>query len=181
MKQNIEQNPFWALTHSTQPKKRTPRLYVKPYCLRVFENEFFRKHYEPPLDVVPLECRVKTKFSDDTANHLTMAICAWLDTHGHFSARINTTGQYDPKTKSWRRSGSTVGMADVSAVIHGRHVSFEIKIGNDRPRAEQLNVQKQIVAAGGIYEFVHSFEEFLHILNKHGLIEKHEFVKYFEQ
>ena len=52
-------------------------------------------------------------------------------------------------------------MADISAIVAGKAVQIEIKAGTDRPRADQLRVQAQYRAAGGIYEFVHNFAEYL--------------------
>jgi hypothetical protein len=52
-------------------------------------------------------------------------------------------------------------MADITAVVNGRHVSIEVKTGRDKPRPEQMNVKRQIEDAGGIYIFVRTFEDFL--------------------
>jgi predicted transcriptional regulator len=52
-------------------------------------------------------------------------------------------------------------MADITAVVNGRHVSIEVKTGRDKPRLEQMKVKRQIEHTGGIYIFAHSFDEFL--------------------
>ena len=52
-------------------------------------------------------------------------------------------------------------MADLTAVISGKHVSIEVKAGKDKPRPDQLKVQAQIESAGGTYIFIHSFDDFL--------------------
>jgi hypothetical protein len=52
-------------------------------------------------------------------------------------------------------------MADITAVVNGRHVSIEVKAGGDKPRPEQMKVKRQIEHAGGMYIFVHSFDDFL--------------------
>lgn len=165
--------------------KKTPakpaQRYVKPLCLRVFENEYNAHHYTGRMANIPVECRAMYRFSDKTANDLTKAIVAWLNSHGAFGARVNTTGVFDAAAQRYRYSGATNGMADVTAIVQGKHVSLEIKHGNDKPRAAQLQVQTQVRAAGGIYEFVHTFEEFLKLMHGHGLIETTLFNTYFEE
>jgi Holliday junction resolvase len=52
-------------------------------------------------------------------------------------------------------------MADITAVVNGKHVSIEVKTGRDKPRPEQMKVKQQIEHAGGIYIFVRTFEDFL--------------------
>jgi hypothetical protein len=52
-------------------------------------------------------------------------------------------------------------MADITAVVNGRHVSIEVKTGRDKPQPEQMKMKSQIEHAGGMYIFVHSFDEFL--------------------
>jgi hypothetical protein len=43
---------------------------------------------------------------------------------------------------------------------------IEIKTGKDKPRLEQLAEQHRERQAGGIYEFVHSPEEFFMLFDK---------------
>jgi hypothetical protein len=52
-------------------------------------------------------------------------------------------------------------VADVVACINGRHVEIEVKAGSDKPRIEQLQRQQEIKRAGGVYEFIHSTDEFI--------------------
>ncbi|MBR1564759.1 MAG: hypothetical protein IJ650_05370 [Paludibacteraceae bacterium] len=115
--------------------------------------------------MIPPECRVRTSFSDKTANQLTAAIIAHLEYKGHFAARVNTTGVYDSKRGVYRRTNARKGMADVSAIINGKSVQLEVKAGKDRPRTDQLQVQCEVRAAGGIYEFIHTFAEYIALYN----------------
>lgn len=133
--------------------------------LAAFEDEYNAVHYAN-LANVPPECRVRKTFSDKDANSLTRAIIAHLQLHGHFAARVNTTGIFDSRRAVYRQTNARRGMADVSAVINGRAVQFEIKAGNDRPRTEQLQVRAEVQAAGGIYEFVHTFAEYIAIYDQ---------------
>jgi hypothetical protein len=57
-------------------------------------------------------------------------------------------------------SATRKGTADISATVKGKSVMIEIKVGKDKPRPEQLAEQQRERQAGGIYEFVHTPEEF---------------------
>jgi hypothetical protein len=146
---------------STLPPRKTPKArYNKPDSVKAFEkqyNEWFFKGKNLPYTWAH-------KFRDDTANELTKLICAWCKVNGYFAGRVNTTGIYDVKRGMYRTTGARKGMADITAVIAGKHVSIEIKAGRDRPRPEQLKVQQEVQAAGGVYLFIHSFDEFLNYL-----------------
>lgn len=88
-------------------------------------------------------------------------IAAWFRMNGGIANRVNTTGIYNPHTKTFRRSGATIGAADINAVYNGKSIQIEVKAGKDRPREEQLKQQELFRAAGAIYEFVPNFDEFL--------------------
>lgn len=144
-------------------KKRAQ--YIKPAALVEFENEYNAHAYDK-LPNIPPECRVRTVFRDDTANGLTRAIIAHLRFHGHFAARVNVTGIYDRRRGAYRTTSGRKGMADINAVINGRAVQFEIKAGADRPRSDQMQVQREVQAAGGVYEFVHNFTEYAELYSR---------------
>lgn len=139
--------------------------YQKPPELVAFEREYNAHKYDHK-QIIPPHCRVKTHFSDKTANDLTRAIITHLEYYGYFAARVNTTGIYDAGRRQFRTTGARRGIADVSAVINGRSVQLEIKAGKDKPRADQLRVQSEVRQAGGIYEFVHNFAEYIAIFNE---------------
>lgn len=156
---------FGAPDAAAKGPKKTKKPYTKPAALVEFENEY-NKARAAKLAKIPPECRVRVTFRDNTANGLTRAIIAHLQMHGHFAGRVNTTGVYDQRRGLWRATSARRGMADISAVINGRSVQFEIKAGNDRPRSDQLQVQADVRAAGGVYEFVHNFTEYIELYNK---------------
>ncbi len=81
--------------------------------------------------------------------------------NGCFGARINTQGNYNAKIGKFVRSGSTKGLADINAVVKGKSISIEVKIGKDKIRESQLKVKREIEAAGGVYLIVRSFDDFL--------------------
>ena len=140
-------------------KKKQPKTrYVKPQSLKELETLNFKAKQEkyPGNPAV-----IKPSYRDDSANELTRSISAWLKLNGHFAARINTMGTYSTKLGKYIRSGSKKGMADLTAVVNGKHVSIEIKIGRDKMRPDQLRVKAEVEGAGGRYLVVHSFDDFL--------------------
>jgi VRR-NUC domain. len=153
---DIEQ--FVEYLREKKPKRKPKAPYRKPDSVKELEQLYFeQKRMRNPDMPFP----VKTKFRDDSANGLTRCITAWLQLHGYFAGRVNTTGTYNQKLGRYIYSGSKRGMADVTAVINGRHVSIEIKYGKDRIRPEQLKVKKEIEAAGGVYIIASSFDGFV--------------------
>ena len=151
-----------------QPQQRQPKAhgrYIKPVELQSFEREYNLRAYDN-MPNVPEYARVRTRFRDDTANELTKAILAHLKYTGNFGARVNTTGVYDSRRGMYRQTNARKGMADISAVIAGKPVQIEIKAGKDRARTDQLSVQAEYRAAGGIYEFVHNFPEYISMYNR---------------
>lgn len=161
------QDELRALLAAEDSKRKKPSgvRYVKPESIKAFEQELFEADCRkfPRIDPAYI---ARTKFEDKTANGLTNLICKWINFHGGNARRVNTGGIYNPKTKKYRFSGATNGAADISATWHGKSLQIEIKAGKDRPREDQLKQQERERAAGGIYEFVHNFDEFLQIISK---------------
>lgn len=118
----------------------------------------------------------KTKFTDSTANGLTKCIVVWLQCNGWQAERISNTGRYIDNSKivdnimgHKKKIGSgkfipgsgTNGTADISATIKGRSVKLEVKIGKDRQSDVQKEYQDNIIKAGGIYEIITDFDQFM--------------------
>ena len=162
MNEEDVKNFFEYLRQPKQKPQRKP-LYRKPETVRQLEAAVFAKEKAIKPDNPAI---YKTSFRDDTANGLTACVVAWLKYHGYFAGRVNTTGTYSHKLGRYIHSGSRKGMADVTAVINGRHVSIEIKIGRDRLRPEQLKVKNEVEQAGGCYIVAASFDNFLEQANK---------------
>lgn len=112
-----------------------------------------------------------------TANGLTKFICNFLMWNKWRATRVNVQGrlvdglQRQPSgtvltTKKWIPSTTRRGTADISATIAGRSVMIEIKVGNDKPSEYQLAEQRLERAAGGIYEFVSTPEQFFELYDK---------------
>jgi hypothetical protein len=103
---------------------------------------------------------LSTQFPDTrTANGLTMFVIKFLTYAGHRATRIASSGRmigrkYIPGT-------TRKGTADISATIRGRAVMIEIKVGKDKPSEYQLREQELERNSGGVYEFIHTPEEFI--------------------
>lgn len=157
---------------STKPRK--PR-YKKPQAVRELEElaDIANAKAHPHM---PEKYLAKAKYRDDSANGLTRCIIDFIRLHGGQAERINTTGvPLDTRREvtdilghrrtigsiEWRPSGSTVGSADISAIINGRSAKIEVKIGKDRQSEAQKAYQKEVEAAGGIYYIAKNFTLFV--------------------
>lgn len=109
---------------------------------------------------VPEHALFKTKYSEKTANALTKAIHDLITFDGGFITRVNVQGQYSEKLKTWTKSTTKRGMSDLVAVVNGKFLAVEVKIGKDRQSNFQKEVSKQINQSGGNYVIANSFTEF---------------------
>jgi hypothetical protein len=124
---------------------------------------------------LPEPVRTCPKWTDRTAGGLQTMIQDFLRLNGWQCERISVTGRYIDSTRivtdvigrqrrvgsgQWIRPSMQPGTADLSAVIQGRAVKIEIKIGNDRQSEAQKRYQAQIERAGGIYLIIGSFQAF---------------------
>jgi hypothetical protein len=87
-----------------------------------------------------------------TANGLTTFIIAFITWNGGNATRVNVMGR--KVGNKWIKSTTRKGTADVTATIRGRSCKFEVKVGRDKPRPEQLAEQTRERAAHGVYEFI---------------------------
>jgi len=93
------------------------------------------------------------------ANGLTQAIVRFILWNGYRATRISSSGRV---VKGKYIPGATRrGQSDISATLKGRSVQIEIKINKDKPSEHQLREQMLEEKAGGVYIFIHNFEEFL--------------------
>jgi hypothetical protein len=97
------------------------------------------------------------------SNGLTTFIINFLNWSGYRATRINTMGRM--VGGRWIHSTTRKGSADISSTIKGRSVMWEVKVGRDRPRPEQLAEQAKERAAGGMYEFISTPEQFFAIFD----------------
>lgn len=102
-------------------------------------------------------------YKDNTANGLQRCIRDFLVYSGHDCQRHNVQGQLR-KIKGvmkYTKSSSRKGSADQFAIIAGRHISIETKIGKDTVKEEQHAEKQRIERAGGIYIIARNMENFL--------------------
>jgi len=153
-----ELRDFLTQQYQAKPKRRDKIPYRKPESVKELERLVFeQKQILNPEIPYP----VKRLFRDDSANGLTKCIVAWLQLHGYFGARVNVGGTYSTRLCKYIHSGSRRGMADITSIINGRHVSIEIKHGCDRMRPEQMKVRREFENSGGIYIVASTFDNFL--------------------
>lgn len=108
----------------------------------------------------------------NTSNGLTTFIINFITWNGYRATRINVSGRLIEapqrqesgivlKTKKYMYSATRKGSADVSSTIKGKSYMFEIKIGADKPRPDQLKEQERERRAGGEYLFIKTVHDFL--------------------
>ena len=102
------------------------------------------------------------RVDDGTANGLTRCVLNLLRLKNHHGERINTTG-ISTQTKDgirWRATNNTIGSADIHALINGRAVYIEVKIGRDTQSEAQKEYQKSVEDSGGLYWIIKNFNQF---------------------
>jgi hypothetical protein len=139
-------------------------------------NALYLEHQRNKNPNIPEYGRLKYARTDKTANGLTRMIIDWITWNGGQAERINTMGRYvAPQTifnevlgkeqtvgkGSWIKGTGTRGSADISAVVRGRSVKIEVKIGKDRQSEHQKKYEHQITSAGGVYVIARTFEQFV--------------------
>ena len=123
---------------------------------------------------MPPEYIVRTKYTDKTANSLTKAIVKWINLNGYQAERISTSGRWVDNSKvvtdvlgnqkkigsgKYIKGSGTKGSADISATIKGRSIKIEVKM-KDKQSEAQVEYQKAIERAGGIYFIAKDFDSF---------------------
>ena len=98
------------------------------------------------------------------ANGLTLAICNFVNWNGYRATRISTTGRQ--VGGKWIYGTTRKGTADISITLKGFAIQAEIKVGADRPSEYQLKEQAKERAAGGVYEFFSTMEQFIEFYDK---------------
>jgi hypothetical protein len=136
-------------------------------------SELDYQHKREKFRTVPEHAITRTRFSDKTSAGLTQCILRWLTLHGHYGVRINTMGRKLKDTVivdvigrsrtlpgKWVPGTTHRGTADIHAVISGKHISIEIKVGRDIVSPHQHKTKDAIEKCGGTYLIIHSLEEF---------------------
>lgn len=110
---------------------------------------------------VTADPKPRPKRQKTPTNSLTARIVYYVESCGGCAMRINVAGIYRPELGGYIKSGSTIGVPDLICVYNGRFVGIEIKTGVDVQSTSQINIQKEIENAKGIYIVARDFESFL--------------------
>jgi hypothetical protein len=153
----MKQQPEWKLRYCEAHKINHARKYPQAH-----KDGF----YSPP-----------TMPKYKTANGLTKLICNFLLWSGSHATRIASSGRIvdaverQPSgtmltVKKYIPGTTRKGTSDIKAIIKGRAVDIEIKIGNDRASEFQIREQQLVRNAGGIYEFIKTPEQFFELYDR---------------
>ncbi len=111
-------------------------------------------------------------YTDKTANGLTKCIIDYITFRGGYANRINTQGQarkerinlafgnYRDKI-TFTPSTTNKGSADIRALVFGRSLDIEVKIGKDKMSLNQLKEMVRIQEAGGLYFVARDMQSFV--------------------
>lgn len=123
---------------------------------------------------IPSHARPAVKYSDSSANELTKAILAYFDLKDIKAWRQASEGRYikgkeytdwagrkkEEKGKYIPRSKAAVGIGDISSVINGLFVSWEVKVKKDFQKPDQKEFQSELEKSGGKYHIVRNWDDF---------------------
>jgi|GEM_PF-369443 len=163
-------------THVSVEEGRKIKVKKLPHNLKALGE--LKAHYlKAKYPTVPSHAIRKGKpYTDKTANGLTRCIIDCINLCGGFAERISNTGRtldnsftyMDAigRTKTigsvkWIPGTGTNGTADVSAIIAGRSIKIEVKVGKDKLSEAQKKYEERIKASGGFYFVAHSYETFI--------------------
>jgi hypothetical protein len=99
-----------------------------------------------------------------TANELTRNILHFLILEGCQAERINNIARRIGNR--FVKSNMTRGTADIHAIIKGKAIKIEVKIGKDKQSKYQKVYQQEVEKAGGIYYIAKDFDSFYEWYNK---------------
>jgi hypothetical protein len=132
--------------------------------LEEFKQMLLKEHESKFPDWPETPARYLGTWSDKKAGGLTKMILKYLRLKKHHAERVNTTGM-PRKTKSgkmiWTFSGGMKGSADIHAIVQGRFVAIEIKVGRDVQSHEQILYEQEVQRSGGCYIIARDFETFV--------------------
>lgn len=104
-------------------------------------------------------------YTDVTTNGLTNAIMDYLKYNQHYANRINCMGVMRLIDGKMRHTHSSTrkGVADIHAIINGKHCSIEIKCKATKDRLSDYQIrERQLVEnAGGFYFVATDMESFI--------------------
>ncbi|MBO0937866.1 VRR-NUC domain-containing protein [Fibrella sp. HMF5335] len=114
---------------------------------------------------LPPHARIKAKYSDKSANDLTRCIVDFFTYSGHFATRLQSVGTYREDLKKFVGSQQRRGLPDVFAVVHGRAVHVEIKVGKDQLSNDQKEAIADLQKSGAAVYVARDFQGFFDWFN----------------
>ncbi len=173
---NTQSLDFKSLEQGKVKKSR----YIKPNSVKILETIALGKLKEryPNNPYYP-----KFTYTDASTNGLTKCVIDYVNFSGFQAERINSTGAIKDGRKTstdvlgntrtigsvqWIKSTTQTGTADISATIKGKSIKIEIKCeatGDRYQSTGQIEYQRQIERAGGVYLIVRNFSQFYEWFN----------------
>ncbi|WP_158991677.1 hypothetical protein [Mucilaginibacter sp. L196] len=117
------------------------------------KNNSIAKHPNIPPNYIHVY-----SYNYKTANGLTRCLIDYIKFIGGYATRINTAGIWDEKLQMFRPGITDLGTADIHAVLFGKHLSIEVKIGVDKLSDYQRKTRQKVSAAGGLYIVARDFK-----------------------
>lgn len=102
----------------------------------------------------------RSKYNDRDSNGLTTCIVNYCNLTGHFATRLASTGTYRADVGRYIPSQQRAGLPDVFAVVDGRAVFVEVKIGADRLSDAQKETIANLEKAGASVFIARDFQTF---------------------
>lgn len=149
------------------PLRKQSKVKTKPVAMPQWCKDRYNEAHEQNFNQVAKDAGHYFKPTMPNCNKsggLQQAIIKFLLWHGHRATRISSAGR--KIGDKWIPGTTRKGTADISATIKGRSVMLEVKVNLDTPSPEQLREQELERKAGGVYEFVKTFEQFLIFYDK---------------
>lgn len=131
---------------------------------------------------MPEHALPKKKFSDKNANGLTQCILKFFELKGIKAWRQQSGGRFIREQRVTNVIGQSIttqkgrfipqgkaggkGAGDISAIISGKFVSIEVKIGKDRQSEDQKTFQKELENSGGVYFVTKTWNDFYFQISK---------------
>ena len=145
--------------------------------LRTLKLQDLKRKYPAAYEASGGEDYILKPMSDKTANGLTKCIIDWITFKGGYANRINTQGQARVKkipryniltgkteyrdSVTWTPSTTRIGTPDIDAIIKGKAVKIEVKIGKDKLSEAQKKHLEDIARAGGLYFVARDMDSFV--------------------
>jgi hypothetical protein len=124
---------------------------------------------------VPEFALPKTRTKKKTATgELTHEIITYVQSLGAQCYRVNSQGQFDPRTNRWRKSGMKAGLPDLHIIYKGRFIGCELKASKGDKLSEVQQSRKQeivdsgasFIVARSLNQFKEDFNSIINNLNK---------------